>query len=174
MTRGEYKIVRDEEYMEYIEEHVKNVITSFEMLETMDASDIPWLEAAIEKLHMLDRIEEHDSSKYSDFEFGAYRKKFYPIDEEDKLDAEEEFEQAWKHHCKHNPHHWEYWVDQNGNPIDMDDISIVEMISDWAGMSLKFNNDATACKSWFVNQDDIKLTAATLYKVNQLLDFFCK
>lgn len=36
------------------------------------------------------------------------------------------------HHYNTNPHHWEHWIDRKTNlPLEMDDVSIREMVADW-------------------------------------------
>lgn len=63
----------------------------------------------------------HDLSKYGITELKSY--KYYtgtrsPIDKEKE---EKGYSFAWMHHKGHNPHHWEYWIDNIGtkqnNPI---------------------------------------------------------
>ncbi len=54
----------------------------------------------------------HDLSKYSSIEFFTSAKYYQgtssPIDAEKK---DKGYSFAWLHHRGHNPHHWEYWVD---------------------------------------------------------------
>lgn len=57
----------------------------------------------------------HDLSKYSPIEFLTSAKYYQgtssPIDAEKK---DKGYSLAWQHHKGHNPHHWEYWVDNLG------------------------------------------------------------
>lgn len=57
----------------------------------------------------------HDLSKYSPIEFLTSAKYYQgtssPIDAEKK---DKGYSFAWLHHRGHNPHHWEYWVDNFG------------------------------------------------------------
>lgn len=59
----------------------------------------------------------HDWSKFLPSEWFAYVAHFYgnkPTDAEIKAD----FDRAWNHHQKRQPHHWQYWLlttDQPGN-----------------------------------------------------------
>ena len=54
----------------------------------------------------------HDLSKYGKTEFFSSAKYFQgtssPIDAEKN---EKGYSLAWQHHKGHNPHHWEYWID---------------------------------------------------------------
>ena len=131
-------IKKEEEYMEYIKDHVNNVHRAFENMynikdkfEDIDRYDIS---DAIESVKERGLIDIHDESKYSDEEFNAYRRHFHSIDDKEKDDSEEDFELAWKHHYENNPHHPEYWI-KDGTPIDMEIDYIVEMACDWIAMS---------------------------------------
>lgn len=57
----------------------------------------------------------HDLSKYSPTEFITSAKYYQgtssPIDAEKK---DKGYSLAWLHHRGHNPHHWEYWIDNIG------------------------------------------------------------
>ena len=62
---------------------------------------------------LLFRVKAHDVSKYGDDEFEAYRNYFYPKEGEKK--DRKAFDIAWKHHYTHNSHHWEFYLDEDGN-----------------------------------------------------------
>jgi hypothetical protein len=75
----------------------------------------------------------HDWSKFLPSEWGPYVANFYgykPTDEEverarrlafyikSKAEIKADFDRAWNHHQKRQPHHWQYWLlttDQPGN-----------------------------------------------------------
>lgn len=60
----------------------------------------------------------HDLSKYSPIEFLTSAK--YYQGTRSPINAEKEdkgYSLAWQHHKGHNPHHWEYWVDNLG-PVE--------------------------------------------------------
>ena len=170
MTGAELKVSKSEEYMAYINAHVENVKRAYNEIKSK-CMMIEWIAFAITFIDTTSRINEHDLSKYSDEEFEPYRMKFYPCNEEESAMAESAFEDAWKHHYTVNDHHWEYWLDENKNPRDMSDESIIEMCSDWQGMSYKFGGNA---KEWFSKQTDIILSPSTLNKVNELLNTLCE
>lgn len=124
-------------------------------------------------------IAEHDASKWSTEEFEPYRRHFDPTQKEkmdDKEDenirnqVEDDYQYAWRHHYLHNKHHPEYWKytdivpgkDGEDDKIiilqyplsearDMDLVSILHMICDWSGMSLKFRNRFSPI-SWYNTQ----------------------
>lgn len=80
----------------------------------------------------------HDLSKFSPQEFVAYAKYFYINKDEFK----EEFDKAWEHHYKNNPHHWDHWLDEKGVPQRIFGQYLEQMIADWEAMSLKFGGSA--------------------------------
>lgn len=153
---------KDEEYMNYINNHVKNVQESylkfFIPLLDIDKTNISTkisdfdLKNAI--IEAKSNIETHDASKYSEEEFDGYRAKWYPTTSESNNDElqkiiDEKSEQSWVHHYRNNPHHPEYWNDPlvvTTPDRDMSLSSVIEMISDWLGMS-KGNLDNL--KKWY-------------------------
>jgi len=80
----------------------------------------------------------HDLSKYSLIEFFSSAKYFQgsqsPINAEKKIRG---YSLAWQHHKGHNPHHWEYWIDNVGtkqnNPIKIPYKYVIEMFCDFVG-----------------------------------------
>ncbi|TDO92372.1 hypothetical protein DFR79_106185 [Halanaerobium saccharolyticum] len=97
----------------------------------------------------------HDLSKFSGSEFLAYAGYFY----KDKAKYKHRFEMAWRHHYYNNPHHWQHWLDTDGNPIEIPDKYIEQMIIDWEAMGIKFND--TAKEYYLKNKNKIKLTPHT-------------
>lgn len=153
MNKNEKLLEKREEYRKYIDEHVANV----QMIErdylfpilsayfnyttyTVDPSKQSELTYAIWNLHN-NIIGSHDGSKYSDYEFEAYRKNFYPIDDEEKEENKEAFDEAWKHHYTVNNHHPEHWINELGNLEKMSVEAVLEMICDLSAMSLKFGGN---------------------------------
>lgn len=96
------------------------------------------------------------------------------------------FAQAWNHHSKHNPHHWEYWIPVTAhmrsalppNPLPMPEWAVREMVADWLAAShatLGAAVHSVEAWSWFQNEKDVKLrlhpdTWATLNRV--LVEYF--
>ena len=113
---------------------------------------------------LLQRAEYHDKSKYSPKELvpyvwltEAYRvgiDKFkYPEG------VEQEVRKATKHHITANRHHPEYF----DSPSEMTDEDIVEMVADWAAMSIELGTSLTKWvkeninKKWKFTSDQTKL-----------------
>ena len=86
----------------------------------------------------------HDLSKYSFTEFFSSAKYFQgtssPIDAEKK---EKGYSLAYLHHKGHNPHHWEYWIDNIGTykntPCKIPYDYVIEMICDWLGAGIVYS-----------------------------------
>ena len=122
-----------EAYEKYIAEHISNVNRVWDKFRENIADDFE--DDAINRL-----IKKHDRSKRSLEEFSGYRQWFFLDDGEGK--SLSMFQKAWNHHQKNNPHHWEYWILINGEEdkiLEMPFIYIIEMLTDWSAMSLKFN-----------------------------------
>lgn len=108
-------------YFKYVMEHKKNVFIEC------------WKDE--QYLHAFT----HDLSKFSRHEFIPYAKYFFI----DKEKYKYEFETAWVHHYKNNPHHWNYWCDGcKDNPVYMPKKYVRQMICDWEAMGRKFGNSA--------------------------------
>ena len=144
------RMVEDEEsspdsmYRDYLKKHrdgVKSVY--FDVM-------LPILkEEAIDEATLLDIeeiIEVHDLSKDDDVEFIAYRDYFY--DSENNPRNTDEFNLAWNHHQKCNPHHWQYWCLVNDvdepqvQPLDIPFKYIIEMLCDWQSAGAYYGNTA--------------------------------
>ena len=148
---------REAEYYNAIGAHRNNVAKAYEMIVKDPKSKvviegIPVYNYATASLE--DAIKNHDMSKYSDEEFYAYRKWFYPTshekylidnDNDYKLALEADFEEAWDHHKRNNDHHPEWWCyDENGNTIEPRDMpieAILHMICDWQGCDMTYGGN---------------------------------
>ena len=108
-------------------------------------------------------IEGHDLSKLSEHEFVQYRKAFYPTETEDKFDMTE----AWNHHKKNNPHHWEHWTQKGFYHPNEWEVHCVHMVVDWTAMGYQFGD--TAQEYYEANKDKIKLPS---YAVDFIYEIF--
>jgi hypothetical protein len=90
----------------------------------------------------------HDWTKFTPAEWSPYVHQFYNPDgskrQVNRADGglhtrnlDVAFNQAWLHHQKHNPHHWQYWLlvnDEDGTvPLEVPFNYVLEMIADWDG-----------------------------------------
>ena len=88
----------------------------------------------------------HDNSKFGPTEFFSSAKYFQgtgsPIDKEK---AEKGYSLAWQHHKGHNPHHWEWWIDNIGTrkntPLKVPFPYVVEMLCDWIGAGKTYSKE---------------------------------
>lgn len=147
------KIKKNERrYIKYIEEHRKNVKRAFNFI-------CRCKDPFIQQLLMNDAIywafyimvDNHDISKYSDDEFDAYRKNFFPINKKEREENKEKFEKAWEHHIKNNPHHWQNR--QLSKSLNKE--ATLEMILDWIAMGYTYHDNAI--EYYKKNKNKIKL-----------------
>lgn len=90
-----------------------------------------------------ERVLYHDDDKYSKKIFDAYRKNYYPIDEQEKKLNKINFEKAWEYHWKHNRHHWQARQNDicpNNELTTEQKIDCLENIIDWMAMGYVFND----------------------------------
>ena len=143
----------DAQYLSYLDRHRAGVRKFY------DSIMLPILEEEMVDEELLHEIEElianHDASKNDPVEFNAYRDYFY--DKENHSRSSEEFNQAWNHHQKCNPHHWQYWVLVNDvdepqyQPMDIPLKYIAEMLCDWHSAGNHYGNTAY---EWYEKQKD--------------------
>ena len=157
-----------QDYTKYLREHIDNVQEAFEWLKKHKI----YFKVDFGNMSLLEKnIANHDLSKWSDEEFEPYAKYFYQGKQNEK-----EFDKAWNHHQKTNPHHWQYWVLMKDNPtkefecIPMGDEYIVEMICDWWSFSFKEHKLENIFDWYDENKKNIKFHPDTKKKVEKLLD----
>ena len=171
-----------DKYIDYVTEHIANVKKSYFLLfeDNKFILDDYTDEQMAEILSALkEEIENHDASKFSDDEFYGYRAYFDPTDKEKEMmndndyykKVEDDFEEAWKHHYTHNPHHPLFWkltdIEEYDrgipsvytvrefmkDPEDMTLVEILHMICDWNAMSIKFNSKVI---TWYLSDEGQK------------------
>ena len=147
--------LKEEEYKNYINNHKLTVQRVWNELQLKSKNEFFILNKELnEKISK--RILCHDDSKYSIEEFDPYRKFFYPTNNEKK--NYQDFRLAFQIHYSKNDHHWEYWLDKDGNPVnrgDLRDETIIEMFCDWQAMSYMFGD--TPQEYYEKNKHKIKL-----------------
>lgn len=134
--------IKEDEYTNYIEEHrdrVKfawnNIVKKLPFNDDEELNDVDFYN------QLEENIEHHDENKFDSDIFQAYRKYFYPINQEEYNESKEEFKKYANVHQKSSPHHWEYWLDdENKNfkeNLNVKDVKMAyyEMFADW----LSFN-----------------------------------
>ena len=85
----------------------------------------------------------HDMSKFLPSEWFPYAETFYKENGDSQYNETKEFNIAWNHHQKRNPHHWQYWLlkmDRGDNiPLEIPINYLKEMIADWIGAGRAIN-----------------------------------
>ncbi len=145
------KIRKTREYLDYLEEHYKNVQKAWkEVQEKCKDMRFVWDDFYHATINC--QVINHDESKMSAEEFVQYRVEFFPAIGEDK--SQKDFNSAWEHHKALNYHHWQTWKKKDLHYIDWE-ISIVHMVIDWMAMGYKFGD--TAKQYYEANKYKIKL-----------------
>lgn len=164
---------KNEEYTEYIKEHIQNVQEAWGKLQIICPNEIFVTDQNLNK-SITERTIQHDSSKYNADEFTAYRRFFYPISKDEKKKSYNDFQKAWILHYTRNDHHWEHWISPNSHDFNNQNFNIqdvkntfildrgdkrietlVEMICDWMAMGKVFGN--TAKQYYDSNKEKIRL-----------------
>lgn len=169
---------KEQEYRQYIENHRANVRKAYDKI----VKNFAMKYLSPNSVEILDRnIQQHDEDKDIDFIFNAYRKDHFPVDEEEKRSAEEEYKIAWDYHKKVNPHHWQFFLDENDEEFTQPEISkeeeeiyklaYLEMLADWLSFGfkkaqeengtiekLRTGEDSLEFEQWYnKNKDEIKI-----------------
>ena len=147
---------QETKYKQYIDNHKNKVIETWQELKSNKIIYDYILSQSQSKdiIETIDKnIPNHDNSKYGEEEWEPYRKRFYPINEEEKRASKKEFSKAWEHHKKNNTHHHEHWEEINQNE-NMPLYDVVEMCCDWISMSKVLGGTAI---SWYNKQNNIFL-----------------
>lgn len=105
----------------------------------------------------------HDWQKFTLVEWKPYVLTFYgPWEYENRPNwLVKEFDEAWLHHQKHGPHHWQYWIIENNDgrriPQEIPDRYRKEMLADWRGAARAITG-TDEIKGWyFKNRNEIIL-----------------
>lgn len=143
-------------YDEYLENHRRGVYKACCELESK-FSDNPAFEGVDWRV-VKDNCLHHDDSKYSEVEYEPYNVHFYGTR---TPETEKEYDYAWNHHQKTNPHHSQYWVliRDEGEllPVDMPINYIVEMLCDWWSFSINEEDSVDKLKKWYAEEGPKKL-----------------
>lgn len=131
----------DYEYMDYILEHKKNVMKTFDKFCEFHEEFLP--NGGLYYLKMC--VLNHDNSKFDDKQFVPYCNQFFRKNKND--DA---FNEAWKMHYTKECHHPELFID-HPDVSEMDIFSILEMCFDWHAMSMKFGGNSL---EYFLNKKE--------------------
>jgi hypothetical protein len=133
------------------------------------------------------RLLVHDLSKFSLSEFIPYANFFYRKDlleghrhPESTWPASKfksywkvQFDLAWNHHQKRNPHHWQYWIlrqDSGGSLLlEIPENYVREMVADWMGAGRAITGEWEVWGWYIENRDKMLLHPKTRELVENIL-----
>lgn len=182
-------IEQNDEYENYLVEHIGNVKRGYEWIKT-NLPNIVSQDNYVEETAYYGELDEiiaqHDRSKYNRTpdvetyyelccEYDAYARYFYGPEKTEEV--KEAFDRAWLAHIHANPHHWQHWMLQNDEEglklIDMPYVFIIEMICDWWAFSWKSGNLSEIFDWYNKHKDGIIVsdkTRTTLESILQQLE----
>ena len=158
-------------YDSYIFEHIANVQHGLQWMRDniYDVADFEtWARA-------INNADKHDNSKWSNEEYDAYDNYFYGNRSSSVV---REFDRAWLHHIHCNPHHWQYWIlfeddPMTGHPYKVLPIPkeyILEMVADWWSFSWK-TEKLDEIFTWYdAHKKTILMNAESRVYLNKVLD----
>lgn len=116
----------------------------------------------------------HDWSKMTRAEWTPYVNSFYGPQPRTK-EVKRAFMEAWHHHVKYNPHHWNHWLwygpDLEKTPVEMPEHFCREMVADWASAGRTITGKWEVA-SWYTEQkkqNKIQLHPETQKLVEELI-----
>ena len=156
----------EEQYTDYINKHKSNLMDGYNWF----CQNLPEvIDKTTEGFYT--QLIRHDDSKYTEEEFMPYANYFYGNKTEQ---VEIDFDYAWNHHQKCNPHHYQYWIlikDEDGvKCLDMPYDYVVEMILDWWTFSWKTNNLKEIFKWYEEHKEKIIFSENTKKTVEEILN----
>ena len=107
----------------------------------------------------------HDWSKFTLAEAPHYGRSFFG----DRGEPDR-FQRAWLHHANTNPHHWQYWILEEGKILSMPKKYVHEMVADWMGAGRAYQG-SWDMSGWLVNNlNKIQLEQSTREYVYKILN----
>lgn len=158
------KVTRD--WLNHIEEHLLNVEKAFREVE-VKCKDMRVIYNDYYYHLLRQDVINHDLSKFSKEEFTAYRGHFFQVAGFDTKWLNGSFSDAWEHHKKHNPHHWENWTKKKYYEPNLWEVDAMHMVIDWLAMSYRIGDTPRAY--YEKNKDKIKLPD---YGIDFIYDVF--
>lgn len=133
----------------------------------------------------------HDWVKFLPVEWFPYVRQFYgekPTEDDERrtlmlgisirtrAQIKADFDNAWNHHQKTQPHHWQYWLlitdsdEPRLRPLAMPHRFILEMVADWYGAGMAINGAADVGRWYEGSKSKIILHPQTRELVEQTLE----
>lgn len=156
-------------YLDYLERHITFVKEAWELVQVacidMEFMGDKTLHGWIEK-----EIYMHDISKFSDDEFGPYRRRFYPANEVEKILPHNMVDMAISHHIRINDHHIENWTKARYTFEKEWMVHCVHMLVDWIAMDLGSEKNIDAREFFQRMQKEHQLTEEVVNFIQDVLD----
>lgn len=132
----------------------------------------------------------HDWVKFLPVEWFPYVASFYgykPTEDEERrasmmgipiktrADIKAAFDQAWNHHQKTQPHHWQYWLlitdsdEPRLRPLPIPQRFVLEMVADWYGAGMAITGKPELEKWFLANNKKMILEDGTRFRVQQAI-----
>ncbi len=108
----------------------------------------------------------HDISKFGPKEWFPYVEHFYGS-KKGKIDPD--FDYAWLHHQKRNPHHWQYWILKD-RALEMKEPYRTEMLCDWIGANKAYKSKQSIFEWFKENKDSMILGPETIAYIEEELE----
>src|SRR3990167_874121 len=116
----------------------------------------------------------HDWNKFLPSEWFPYVGTFYAPDGSKRYVEGPRFAEAWNHHQKRAPHHWQYWLltwDRGDTePIPMPERYMREMVADWWGAGRAITGRWEAHLWYEKNKDVIRIHKNTRCAMEYVMD----
>ena len=134
------RIKRENEYKKNLENHQQDILKAY--FEMVTCPDLAWImEEPAMKDELWYRALDHDKDKWDKDTFNAYRKHFYPIDKQEKIESLEEYRAAARKHLKTNDHHWQHRKNDPDGELNFEtQLACLENIMDWLARGYEFKN----------------------------------
>lgn len=158
-----------DQYYDYLVKHINSVYKCCEIL-----TGVKTKEVTVDDLKNKDYFG-HDKSKLTVSEFIPYRVYFYDDKNKKLPKTKSNFDKAWCHHQKENPHHWQFWcyLSNKGEliPLEIPMNYIDEMVADWGSFSYQ-KGSGDELRSWFdSNKDKMKINPVSMKIIETKVQF---
>ena len=153
-----------EKSREYVMRHKKYVKLAYNLLIDEIKKEFPLTDDEFSTL--ANNIEIHDLTKLEPDQAMVYAKYFW---EEKSPETTENYERVSLLHKLTNPHHPEFWMNENGETETMSVIYVIEMICDWWSFGLSNNNPLRILQFYQENKMTFKFSNETSATIEKLL-----
>lgn len=131
---------KEKQYRQEILKHKKFILRGF--FECIRCKDLEWIiQDPLILKELWNRILVHDDDKYEKDIFDAYRKHYFPVNQQEKKKNEKKFLIAKKKHIENNDHHWQSRINLKNEDFNIQtEIACLENLIDWLARGYQFNN----------------------------------